>query len=148
LFDLAKILQVNPGKLGPSLDRRCQTISTSPAYRDLSDEEKARLAELQRAALGTAELDPSRDFYGKKVVLTGALQSMTRNQAKAVLESVGAIVTDSVSKTTSYVIQGEQKAEEIEAGGSRKEKQAAKLLSEGVDIEVIQEQDFHKLLLD
>jgi NAD-dependent DNA ligase len=63
-------------------------------------------------------------------------------------KSVGAIVTDSVSKTTSYVIQGEQKAEEIEAGGSRKEKQAAKLLSEGVDIEVIQEQDFHKLLLD
>jgi hypothetical protein len=46
------------------------------------------------------------------------------------------------------VIQGEQKPEEIEAGGSRKEKQAAKLLSEGVDIEVIQEQDFHKLLLD
>ena len=82
------------------------------------------------------------------MVLTGALQSMTRTQAKAVLESVGAIVTDSVSKTTSYVIQGEQKAEEIEAGGSRKEKQAAKLLREGVDIEVIQEQDFHKLLLD
>jgi DNA polymerase-3 subunit epsilon len=148
LFDLAKILQVNPGKLGPSLDTRCQTISVSRAYRDLSDEEKARLAELQRAMFGLEELDPSRDFYGKKVVLTGALQSMTRHQAKAVLESVGAIVTDSVSKTTSYVIQGEQKPEEIEAGGSRKEKQAAKLLSEGVDIEVIQEQDFHRLLLD
>ncbi len=148
LSDLAKTLQVNPGKLGPSLDTRCQTISVSPAYRDLSDEEKARLAELQRAVFGVEELDPSRDFYGKKVVLTGALQSMTRHQAKAVLESVGAIVTDSVSKATSYVIQGEQKPEEIEAGGSRKEKQAAKLLSEGVDIEVIQEQDFHKLLLD
>lgn len=147
-IELARILQVNPGKLGPSLDERCQTISTSPAYRDLSDEEKARLAELQRRVLGVEELDPSRDFYGKKVVLTGALQSMTRHQAKAVLESVGAIVTDSVSKATSYVIQGEQKPEEIEAGGSRKEKQAAKLLSEGVDIEVIPEQDFHKLLLD
>lgn len=148
LFDLAKTLQVNPGKLGPGLDNRCKSIHVSPAYRDLSDEEKARLAELQRQIFGVDELDPSRDFYGKKVVLTGALQSMTRNQAKAVLESVGAIVTDSVSKTTSYVIQGTQKPEEIEAGGSRKEKQAAKLLSEGVEIEVIQEQDFHKLLLD
>lgn len=148
LSDLAKTLQVNPGKLGPSLDKRCQTVSTSPAYRDLSDEEKARLAELQRGVFGVEELDPSRDFYGKKVVLTGALQSMTRHQAKAVLESVGAIVTESVSKTTRYVIQGEQKPEEIEAGGSRKEKQAAILLSEGVEIEVIQEQDFHRLLLD
>lgn len=148
LSDLARTLEVNPGKLGPSLDNRCQSISVSPAYRDLSEEEKARLAELQRTALGVEELDPSRDFYGKKVVLTGALQSMTRHQAKAVLESVGAIVTESVSKTTRYVIHGEQKPEEIEAGGSRKEKQAAVLLSEGVEIEVIQEQDFHRLLLD
>jgi NAD-dependent DNA ligase len=54
---------------------------------------------------GVEELDLSGDFYGKKAVLTGALQSMTRYQAKAVLESVGAIGTDSVSKATSYVIQ-------------------------------------------
>jgi NAD-dependent DNA ligase len=73
---------------------------------------------------------------------------MTKDQAETVLESVGAIVTDSVSKTTSWVVQGDQKPEEIEAGGSRKEKQAAKLLADGVKIEVIQEQGFHKLLLD
>jgi NAD-dependent DNA ligase len=54
---------------------------------------------------GVEELDLSGDFYGKKAVLTGALQSMTRYQAKAVLESVGAIGNDSVSKATSYVIQ-------------------------------------------
>lgn len=56
-----------------------------------------------------------------------------------VLGGVGAIVTNSASKATGYAIQGEQKPEEIEAGGSRKKKHAAKLLSEGVDIEVIQE---------
>lgn len=94
------------------------------------------------------ELDPSMDSYTKKVVSTGALQSMTRHQAQAVHESVGAIATDSVSNATSSVIQGEQKPEEIEDGESRKETHAAKPLSEGVDIEVIQEEDFHNLVLD
>lgn len=148
LPDLARVLDVKPGQLGPSLDVRCESIYVGKQYRDLSLEEKEYLARLQRLAFGVDELDPSRDFYGKRVVLTGALQSMTRHQAKAVLESVGAVVADSVSKNTDYVIQGAQKPEEIAAGGSRKEKQAEKLLSEGAEIEVIEEQDFVKLLLN
>lgn len=148
LPDLAQVLEVKPGHLGPSVDVRCETVYVGKQYRDITPEEKERLAQLQLEAFGVDELDPSRDFYAKKVVLTGALQSMTRHQAKAVLESVGATVTDSVSKATNFVIQGEQKPEEVAAGGSRKEKQAEKLLAEGVDIEVIQEQDFVRLLLN
>lgn len=46
-------------------------------------------------------------FTGKTVVLTGTLQHMTRNEAKAILESLGANVSGSVSKKTDYVIYGE-----------------------------------------
>ncbi len=46
-------------------------------------------------------------FTGKTVVLTGTLQQMTRNEAKAILESLGANVSGSVSKKTDYVIYGE-----------------------------------------
>ncbi len=44
---------------------------------------------------------------GKRVALTGTLASMTRDEAKACLISLGAKVTSSVSKTTDIVIVGE-----------------------------------------
>lgn len=46
-------------------------------------------------------------FTGKTVVLTGSLTQLTRNEAKAILEGLGANVSGSVSKKTDYVIYGE-----------------------------------------
>ena len=45
-------------------------------------------------------------FNGKTVVLTGTLSSMTRDEAKRLLEAAGAKVTGSVSKKTDFVIAG------------------------------------------
>ncbi len=45
-------------------------------------------------------------FTNKTVVLTGTLEHYTRNEAKAILESLGANVSGSVSKKTDYVIYG------------------------------------------
>lgn len=46
-------------------------------------------------------------FTNKTVVLTGTLEHYTRNEAKAILESLGANVSGSVSKKTDFVIYGE-----------------------------------------
>ena len=46
-------------------------------------------------------------FYGKTVVLTGTLASMTRDEASRRLEALGAKVAGSVSKKTDLVIAGE-----------------------------------------
>lgn len=46
-------------------------------------------------------------FSGKTVVLTGELSTMTRNQAKEMLEKFGAKVASSVSKKTDFVVAGE-----------------------------------------
>lgn len=46
-------------------------------------------------------------FTGKTVVLTGTLTRYTRNEAKALLQQLGANVTGSVSKKTDLVIYGE-----------------------------------------
>jgi DNA ligase (NAD+) len=58
-------------------------------------------------------------FTGKTVVLTGAL-SISRSEAKSILQSFGAKVTGSVSAKTDYVIAGEDagsKAEKAEKLG-------------------------------
>jgi DNA ligase (NAD+) len=61
-----------------------------------------------------AEAAEESPFYGKTVVLTGTLQTMGRNDAKAKLESLGAKVTGSVSKKTHYVIAGEEAGSKLE----------------------------------
>lgn len=45
-------------------------------------------------------------FTNKTVVLTGTLEHYTRNEAKEILENLGANVSGSVSKKTDYVIYG------------------------------------------
>ncbi len=81
------------------------------------------LAEL-RAQLRTVEpaAPPARangELAGKIVVFTGTLTTMSRPEAKALAESLGARVTDSVSKKTDLVVLG--------ADAGSKAKKAAEL---------------------
>ena len=56
--------------------------------------------------LGSEEIY-NEEFSNKTFVLTGTLQSLTRDEAKEKIESLGGIVTNSVSKKTDVVIVGE-----------------------------------------
>ncbi len=51
---------------------------------------------------------------GKTFVLTGTLETMTRNEAKAMIEKAGGKVTDSVSKKTSFVVVGASAGSKLE----------------------------------
>jgi DNA ligase (NAD+) len=57
-----------------------------------------------------AEPAESKDhvFTGKTLVLTGTLTAMTRSEAKARLQALGARVTGSVSKNTDYLVAGKE----------------------------------------
>ena len=52
-------------------------------------------------------LTSRRDLSGETVVLTGTLSKLTRNDAKARLQALGAKVTGSVSSKTSFVVAGD-----------------------------------------
>ncbi len=53
------------------------------------------------------KVDQTTSMFGLQVVLTGGLASMSRDEAGAKLEALGAKVSGSVSKKTSIVIAGE-----------------------------------------
>lgn len=60
------------------------------------------------------EQTASVDLSGKTFVLTGTLPTMSRDQAKALLEAAGAKVAGSVSQKTSYVVAGSDAGSKLE----------------------------------
>lgn len=70
---------------------------------------------------------------GKTIVFTGSLETMSRGEAKARAEALGAKVTGSVSKSTDFVVIG--------ADAGSKAKKAAEL-----GVETLSEEDWAKLL--
>ncbi len=109
-----------------------------------SDAGAALVAELKEAGFFlTEELLPSAErilegenwFAGKVFVLTGTLQNMNRNQAKAAIEKLGGKVTGSVSKRTDALVAGEK-------SGSKMAK------AEKLGVRILDEQTFQEFLTD
>lgn len=102
----------------------------------------AVVAELVDVGLVWADIAAANNSHqpleGQTVVLTGSLESMSRNDAKAKLQALGAKVSGSVSKKTAFVIAGEAagsklaKAEELGVP-VRDEQWMAELFSQQID---------------
>ncbi|MEZ4788520.1 MAG: exonuclease domain-containing protein [Flavobacteriales bacterium] len=85
------------------------------------------------------QADPRNPFYKKRIVFTGDLLAFDRNTAAERVRTCGADVNTSISPKTDIVVMG------TNAGPSKKQK-IDLLLSRGVNIRVLDEQEFMRLL--
>jgi DNA ligase (NAD+) len=96
-------------------------LTVAQSVRDWFDDDGNRkLCDRLRSAGVKTELEKSdgdsRDerFAGKQFVLTGKMESYTRDEAKALIETRGGRVNSSVSKKTDYVVAGEDAGSKLD----------------------------------
>jgi DNA ligase (NAD+) len=98
---------------------------------ELIDRLKVAGVKLETDSTSTAKLDER--FVGKTFVLTGTLESLTRDQASKLIEERGGRVSSSVSKKTDYLLAGSE-------AGSKLAK------AESLAIDVLDEVTFKSML--
>lgn len=140
---LAESLKIVGGALGPGVDKRCTSKGASPSTID-PEEMKRRLDALKQFE-GIDEWDPSGDFKGKRVKITGTL-SRPKADYEAALEACGAKPQKKVNASTDFIVEGVQQQAQIAKGGSRAQKDARDLKAAGQEIEILDEFEFLRLL--
>ena len=103
-FNLTEEELLKIDDIGPIVARCIVAFFADPHKREII--EKLRKFGINFSYLGTDQVDTTNYFYGKTVVLTGALTRFTRNELTSILEGIGAKVSGSVSKKTDVVIAG------------------------------------------
>lgn len=83
-----------------------------PGNRALCD--RLRVAGVRTEIEGGASVTLDENFAGKQFVLTGKLEGMTRDEARALIEVRGGRVTSSVSKKTDYVVAGDDAGSKLD----------------------------------
>ncbi len=104
----AEVLQNIPD-VGPIVAESIVHFFAQPHNRDV-------IAALRTAGVQWQAVQPQKGgrFQGMTLVLTGALDSMTREEAKTAIENAGGKVSSSVSAKTSYVIVGKEAGSKAE----------------------------------
>ncbi|MFW5803566.1 MAG: NAD-dependent DNA ligase LigA, partial [Verrucomicrobiota bacterium] len=96
---------VSLDEIGPVVARSNRDFFASKTGKEL----RRRLDELDihpRSSMPAKQDQPSSPLTGKKLVLTGTLESMSRSEAKQKIEELGGTVTGSVSGNTDFVVAG------------------------------------------
>ncbi|PYS70360.1 MAG: DNA ligase (NAD(+)) LigA [Acidobacteria bacterium] len=96
-------------------------LTVAESVRDWFDDDGNRkLCDRLRAAGVKTELGKSNDetadqrFAGKQFVLTGKMETFTRDEARSLIEARGGRVNSSVSKKTDFVVAGEEAGSKLD----------------------------------
>lgn len=108
---------------------------------------KAYYNNLKSISSDTNEFDETNPVYGKVVVFTGALSSMTRAQAFQVVANLGGHPEDRITMKTNFLVIGnEEFASSVKNGKTSKMKKAENYCLRGCDIIVLSEDTFFEVI--
>jgi len=93
-------------------------------------------------------IDKEHPFYNKRVVFTGALTNLPREDAKRIVEKIGGITKpENLSSKTNFLVVGTYDYNKYGKGfKSGKLKKAEELIARGKNLEIISEKDFLKMI--
>lgn len=95
----------------------------------------------------TIEFNENTPIFGRHFVFTGKLQMMVRKEAQQLVKDLGGELDNSVTKSTNFLVLGEQDYSKIKKEGkSSKHIKAEMLKAKGQDIEIIPETVFYDFL--
>ena len=107
---LEELLEVND--VGPIVAESVRHFFDQPQHREVVEQLRAAGVNWPDIA-GTAS-DAPRPLLGKTLVLTGSLPTLSRDEAKDLIEAAGGKVSGSVSKKTTYVVAGEEAGSKLD----------------------------------
>lgn len=137
LFDgeseLEKKFQIFMGSFGP--EGYLSSICQRKEYRSRRE---------RKVIIGDgSKNNPDSIFFQKNVLFTGTLSSMKRADAQQIIADIGGINQSGISKSTNFLIVGQQDYRVVgETGMSSKQVKAMKLVEQGFPIEILSEVEF------
>lgn len=149
LDDLHKNGIVSAGHLGRFDDeyetcRALRTVKRSPAT--ISSDSSSQMVS---STMDRADIDEDHFLFGKTVVFTGALDSMTREEATDAVSRCGGIPGKGITKETNYLVFGYCDSYLLKGNEkSSKLMKAERYISKGYDLQIIDESEFVRLLTD
>jgi len=100
--------------VGPVVARSIRTFFDQPHNREVVEQLRAAGVTWTEHEPSAAADAASLPLFGKTLVLTGTLPTLSREEAKALIEEAGGKVAGSVSKKTHYVVAGEEAGSKLE----------------------------------
>jgi len=98
--------------VGPVVARSIHTFFAQPHHREIVEQLRAAGVVWDEHAGAVAQ--PPGAFDGRTLVLTGTLPTLSRDEAKALIEAAGGKVAGSVSKKTWCVVAGEEAGSKLD----------------------------------
>ncbi len=101
-------------EIGEKIAKSIVTYTHNPDFQELIEKLKSHGVNMTEEVV----VPETTTFEGMTFVLTGKLEQLTRNEAKAMIENAGGKVTGSVSKNTDVVVAGEDAGSKLEKAQS------------------------------
>lgn len=135
-------------KLGVLNSSGVKTMSDFKNYGSTNYKAYDPKASSSRDVVPDKEVNLGSDLFGKSIVFTGELTSMSRKDAIQRAVNNGAIVGSGVSKKTNYLVVGISDFIDFSSGKKTKKLKDAEALSlAGQEISIIDEEDFLKVTI-